>query len=396
MWALLSNPGHAASFDHLGEAFAPLRRLVEQLASRDFASRVYAFKWMASFNLTTAPTSQEVSEHDGIGIEYVPDQGVFRVGYGDRACPNRSPQVVTVPPHEVGEVIDQYVRKSLLAPRPAEPEPPYVFCVLALVMLVGLFTVPLLTVLAFAGLPDKILGPVTLASMGVVGTALSLLFIGQALNTNWAGGRWQPRPGNWILPPNRLTSLGIGLVVGVFTVTVLGLGWLTEHIYPGLLGAFVVGIVLIVVGYQFSRRRGDAAHAIHVALMVYADRHDGWFPKGETSPEASLSLLHWENTRVTANDLRGTMVPEDAVRARLEAGELLTPELCGWHYVEGLRKTDNPRLALFWDKVGPSDSLISGNCHFVFFLGGCVEYIPGNEWEAFLAEQERLRAAIWR
>jgi MoaA/NifB/PqqE/SkfB family radical SAM enzyme len=47
MWALLSDPGHAASFDHLGEAYAPLRRLVEQLAGREFADQVYAYKSMA-------------------------------------------------------------------------------------------------------------------------------------------------------------------------------------------------------------------------------------------------------------------------------------------------------------------------------------------------------------
>ncbi len=36
----------------------------------------------------------------------------------------------------------------------------------------------------------------------------------------------------------------------------------------------------------------------------YAERHDGWFPKGEASPEASLSLLHRENpTLVTADVL---------------------------------------------------------------------------------------------
>jgi hypothetical protein len=56
MWALLSDPGHVDSFDHLGEAHAPLRRLVEQLARREYAGQVYAYQATASFNLTTAPT----------------------------------------------------------------------------------------------------------------------------------------------------------------------------------------------------------------------------------------------------------------------------------------------------------------------------------------------------
>ncbi len=44
MWELLSDPGHAVSFEQLGEAYAPLRRLVEQLARREYAGRVYAYK----------------------------------------------------------------------------------------------------------------------------------------------------------------------------------------------------------------------------------------------------------------------------------------------------------------------------------------------------------------
>jgi hypothetical protein len=398
MWALLSNPEHAASFEQLGEAYAPLRRLVEQLTGREYAGRVHAFKWMASFNLTTAPTSQEVGGHDGIGIDYIPDQGVFRIGYDDRAIPHHSPPFLTAAPHEVGELIDQHVQRLLLSPRPPEPEPPRALVIVGLVMIAALCVVPLCVGLMFAGVSEQLLGRVALVSGGIAGTATSLLFIGQALNTNWAGGRWGPRPGRWPLPPNRLMSLGGGLVFGAGGVTFLGLDWLTEHIYPGLLGALAAGIVLVLVGHRFALRRGDAAWEIRKALLAYADRHDGWFPKGETSPEASLSLLHWETKLVTANVLRGSTAPETAVRARLDAGELLTPETCGWHYVEGLRADDDPQLALFWDKLGPgcTDALLSGGCHYVIFLDGSVEYIPGTEWEAFLDKQERLRAAIGR
>jgi hypothetical protein len=396
MWALLSSPEHATSFDQFGEVYAPLRRLVEQLARREYASRIFAFKWMASFNLTTAPTSQEVGGHDGIGIEYIPDKGDFRVGYDGRAIRNHSPRVLTASPHEVIELIDQLVLR-LLSPRPSVPNP-VVQGIVGLVMIGAMFVMLLSVGLGFAGLPVEPLAIVTCVSMGVVATATSVLQIGAALNTNWAGGRWHPRPGNWVLPPNRLMSLGIGLWFGTFGMIFLGYGWLTEHILPGILVALPASVVLVLVGYQFARRRGDAAHAIQVALMAFADRHDGWFPKGETSSEASLSLLHWETPLVTANVLRGRTAPEAAVRARLEAGELLTPETCGWHYVEGLRKDDDPQLALFWDKAGPgnTDTLISGGCHFVIFLGGSAEYIPGNEWEAFLDQQSRLRAAVGR
>jgi hypothetical protein len=403
MWALLSDPGHAAGFDHLGEAYAPLRRLVEHLAGREYAGRVYAFQSAASFNLTTAPTSQEIARHDQVGIEYIPDQdqGVFRVGYGERTRPNRGPRIETAPsrtcePQEVEEVIDRSVRRLLLFPPLPETEPTNAQCVLILVMIAALFVFAVCCALGWAGLPVE---RVALLSVGVAFLATSLLLIGEALNPKWAGGRWTPRPGTLVSPPNRLTSLGFGIWFGAGGVAFLGFGWLTEHIVWGILGAFAAGLVLALVGGCYAQRRGEAARGIHLALLEYADRHDGWFPRGEASPEASLSLLHRENPGlVTANHLRGRTAPEAAVRARLEAGELLTPETCGWHYAEGLRKYDDPRLALFWDKAGASrtDALLSEGGHFVFFLGGSIEYVPGNRWEEFLAEQEWLRAGVMR
>ena len=86
------------------------------------------------------------------------------------------------------------------------------------------------------------------------------------------------------------------------------------------------------------------------------------------------------------------------MRARLEAGQLLSPETCGWHYVAGLRKDDNPRLALFWDKagLGHNGERLSDGGHHVWFVSGISEHISGNRWEAFLAEQEQLRAAAKR
>jgi hypothetical protein len=263
-------------------------------------------------------------------------------------------------------------------------------------MIVALFAVALSGALLWAGLPVERL---TLVSVGVATTATSLLSIGEALRPNWAQGRWNPRPGSLVMPPNRLTSLGFGIWSGVGGLVFLGYGWLTEHIVPGILGALATGFVLGLVGLRYARRQAEAARAIQVALLGYADRHDGWFPRGEASPEASLSLLHRENPElVTAKVLRGKTAPEAAVRARLEAGELLTPQTCGWHYAAGLRRYDDPRLALFWDKagLGYTDALVSAGGHFVFFIGGSIEYVSGDRWEEFLAEQERLRAAVAR
>jgi hypothetical protein len=170
----------------------------------------------------------------------------------------------------------------------------------------------------------------------------------------------------------------------------------------------VIAAVAIVggVGYAYVRSQLPVypygwSHCcdkgLMMALLQYADRHDGWFPKGEASPEASLSLLHREDpASVDANLLRGKTVPEASVLARLEAGELLTPDTCGWHYVEGLRKGDDPRLALFWDKaaLGHNGEQLRQGGHWVCRVNLDIEYVPESQWQAFLAEQEQLLATL--
>ena len=133
------------------------------------------------------------------------------------------------------------------------------------------------------------------------------------------------------------------------------------------------------------------------ALQHYAENHDGWFPRGEATPEASLSLLYGvKNLEVSANLLRGKTVPDEVVRTRLESGELLTPETCGWHYVEGLRKGDDPELALFWDKagLGHNGERDPHGGHYVGFVSGQVKYVTGDRWEQFLVDQEGMRKAM--
>jgi hypothetical protein len=272
--------------------------------------------------------------------------------------------------------------------------------VLILVMVVALLVGAVSVVLGWvAGLPVERLAVV---SGGVAAIATALLLIGEVLKPSWEGGRWNPRPGTAVYPPNRLTSLGAGIWFGAGGVGILWsflIGELTEYGVGALLGALAAGLVFALVGARYARPRAEAARAIQVALLAYADRHGGWFPKEQASPEASLSLLHREDPGlVTAAVLRGRTAPEAAVRARLEAGELLTPETCGWYYAEGLRRFDNPWLALFWDKTGPglTDALLFGGGHLVYFIGGSVEYVPADRWEEFLAGQERRRAAVAR
>lgn len=119
MWALLANPGHAESFDYHGVDYAPLPLLVEQLASREYANRVYVVKSLATFILTMAPTYIEDTGHDSINIQYNPDRSLFDVSYCEWLSPTRNPPhriaaKRTCEPAEVGEIIDRYVLRLLL------------------------------------------------------------------------------------------------------------------------------------------------------------------------------------------------------------------------------------------------------------------------------------------
>jgi len=150
--------------------------------------------------------------------------------------------------------------------------------------------------------------------------------------------------------------------------------------------------------YQFPYGYSHCCDIVlSMALEDYAEKHDGWYPRGESSPEASLSLLYRQDSYL-AHNLRGKTISYEVVRTRLEQGELLTPETCGWYYVEGLRQSDDAELALFWDKVplGHNGQRSSDGGHKVWFVKGHGEYISGTAWPQFLEQQERSRRELKR
>ncbi len=162
-----------------------------------------------------------------------------------------------------------------------------------------------------------------------------------------------------------------------------------------------VAVLLVVGGYSFYRWHRYTypygwSHccdfSVWFCLREYAEAHGGRFPVGEVTPEASLSLLYRAGLGHPGM-LCGKTVPEAVVREILERGELLGPETCGWHYVEGLTLADDPRLALFWDKagLGHNGQRLPNGDHYVGFIGQVSERIPGEKWAEFLQEQEKLR-----
>ena len=157
---------------------------------------------------------------------------------------------------------------------------------------------------------------------------------------------------------------------------------------------------LVVGGLTYYRwkhpygRSHCCSVAMVLALHSYANDNGGYFPAGESSPEASLSLLYRSGHCGEPGILRGMTASDETVRRILEGGGLLGPDTCGWHYVEGLTYAGDGRIALLWPKValGHNGQRTKDGGRQVIFMGGDIRTIPGGEWDAFLAEQEQLLA----
>jgi len=165
----------------------------------------------------------------------------------------------------------------------------------------------------------------------------------------------------------------------------------------------VIAIIVVICGAIWYKQHFPygASHicnkVLFLELTMYANDHGGAFPAGESSPEASLSLLYREGISKEPDLLAGKAGNPNAARKILESGKLLGPDTCNWHYEEGLRESDPSGVALLWDKV-PG---LGHNCERrpdggreVVFMGGQGSWIPGTNWPAFLEEQRHKMAEI--
>lgn len=165
------------------------------------------------------------------------------------------------------------------------------------------------------------------------------------------------------------------------------------------LSGLAIGLLVVVLGFSVDYRRTFPYGSSHCcdlillqALEEYAGNHNGAFPTGGPTPEASLSLLYSNVDWVTPDLLRGKSVPEVVVKEALKRDGRLGPDSCGWNYVEGLRVDDDPGLGIFWDKIGlgHNGQRLSHPGHTVLFVDGNRRFIPESGWQAFLSEQTRL------
>ena len=163
--------------------------------------------------------------------------------------------------------------------------------------------------------------------------------------------------------------------------------------------AIVFGIIagLVIAGGAYYKSKFPYGHShcciigVEGALEQYAMENAGRYPTGESSPEASLSLLCRSNY-LDAYTIRGMTVPENTVRRILDGGGLLGPDTCGWHYTDGLTRADDTRIALLYCKqdLGHNGDRTKDGGRQVVFVGGGIEWVSGAKWPSFLQGQREL------
>lgn len=131
-------------------------------------------------------------------------------------------------------------------------------------------------------------------------------------------------------------------------------------------------------------------------LTIYTQEHEHWFPHGEPTPEASLGLLYTNDLERASGMLGGKTIPHEVVKAKLKQDGRISPNTCGWQYIEGLRDDDDPQLAVAWDKaegLGHNGQRWPDTMHEVVLISG-TEFITKKSWPEFIADQKKRLADV--
>ncbi len=135
------------------------------------------------------------------------------------------------------------------------------------------------------------------------------------------------------------------------------------------------------------------------AFRTYASDHGGRFPYHTNGyGDALLQMTHEMGTYW--GPLTGPGYDAEVFARAARAGQHLSESACGRVYVQGLSETNNPEIALLFDKVAaPPD-----HCHFprrlwwgvvreVCFVDGSWRMVPISEWPDFARRQVELLVA---
>lgn len=162
-----------------------------------------------------------------------------------------------------------------------------------------------------------------------------------------------------------------------------------------LIAALLVAKWILTPVYPYGGSH-SCSKILGSSLRMYADDHGGWLPHGGRTPEESMSFMATNGDPYFVKALlRGKHLPQSVVDAAFVTHGVLSPASCGWHYVEGLRKGDDPALAVAWDKMSGlnhNGRLMKNVEREVILLDGSAQQISKTEWPKFCTHQKRLLA----
>ena len=174
------------------------------------------------------------------------------------------------------------------------------------------------------------------------------------------------------------------------------------------LAATVMVAVVLAVWYVkshplvFNESLWQHAHCMPqagLAFKTYALDHEGRFPYSTNGYGDALLLMTNEMGNFWAG-FTGPGYDSGVFAEAARTGRHIPEQACGRVYVQGLSETNNPEIALLFDKVAaPPD-----HCHFprrfwwgfvreVCFVDGSWRMVPVAEWSDFARRQVELLVA---
>lgn len=160
-----------------------------------------------------------------------------------------------------------------------------------------------------------------------------------------------------------------------------------------LIGVFGVWRAWYLWKYPFGDRT-CLTLCTTLALRLYSDGNEGWYPNGTNSWDA-LAILY--PIYLDAAKLAGLSGDTEAVKSRLLQGKAIDESISSWIYWPGFRNDDPPELAIIWDRtVGVSGIGVRSkpDGHIVGFADGRYDTLLVEKWSDFLEHQQILRSNI--
>jgi hypothetical protein len=158
-------------------------------------------------------------------------------------------------------------------------------------------------------------------------------------------------------------------------------------------GLFVAIAVWRKISFPYGHREAFL-RTVDSDLQNYASDHDGWFPNADDSYNALAKL--YPGYSGAGYELAGLSGNIQAVTNALQAGHSIST-LTSWVFVPGLRRDDDPRIAILWEStpgLSPDGKLASWGNRPVLLLSLDITNIPEADWKSFLKQQELLRNEV--